>query len=167
MSEAERPNEGELILYQTQEGAVRIEVLYESQAFWLNQKKIAELFGVEPPSNPIYQSRLKNRWVDCFTRSGGRTCFPNAQIRDARSRQAHRNGRSRPTGSAPRVPGARLGGRLNGSPVDDLPGRRLLGVAERTKYLFGKESLSALYPAGTDEKRWVDGVLARKKGLGL
>lgn len=29
------------------------------------------------------------------------------------------------------------------------------------------QSLSALYAAGTDEKRWVDGVLARKKGLGL
>ena len=28
------------------------------------------------------------------------------------------------------------------------------------------QSLSALYPSGTDEKRWVDGVLARKKGLG-
>jgi hypothetical protein len=29
------------------------------------------------------------------------------------------------------------------------------------------QSLSALYPLGGDEKRWVDGVLARKKGLGL
>ena len=29
------------------------------------------------------------------------------------------------------------------------------------------QSLSALYPAGSDEKRWVDGVLGRKKGLGL
>ena len=29
------------------------------------------------------------------------------------------------------------------------------------------QSLSALYPKDTDEKRWVDGVLARKKGLGL
>ncbi len=28
------------------------------------------------------------------------------------------------------------------------------------------QSLSALYPTGSDEKRWVDGVLARKKGLG-
>lgn len=27
--------------------------------------------------------------------------------------------------------------------------------------------LSALYPGGSDEKRWVDGVLARKKSLGL
>ena len=29
------------------------------------------------------------------------------------------------------------------------------------------QALSALYPGNTDEKRWVDGVLARKKGLGL
>ena len=27
------------------------------------------------------------------------------------------------------------------------------------------QALSALYPISTDEKRWVDGVLARKKGL--
>ncbi|MBL9006087.1 MAG: DUF1156 domain-containing protein [Myxococcales bacterium] len=35
--------------------------------------------------------------------------------------------------------------------------------------LFWKlaQSLSALYPIGSDEKRWVDGVLARKKGLGF
>jgi hypothetical protein len=47
MNDAEKPNEGELILYQTPEGTVRIEVLYESETFWLNQKKIAELFGVD------------------------------------------------------------------------------------------------------------------------
>ena len=29
------------------------------------------------------------------------------------------------------------------------------------------QAFSALYPASTDEKRWVDGVLARKKSLGL
>ena len=29
------------------------------------------------------------------------------------------------------------------------------------------QAFSALYPGGSDEKRWVDGVLARKKGLGL
>lgn len=28
------------------------------------------------------------------------------------------------------------------------------------------QSLSALYPPGSDEKRWVDGVLSRKKSLG-
>ena len=50
MTESEKPNEGDLILYQTQEGAVKIEVLSESESFWLNQKKIAELFGVEDPT---------------------------------------------------------------------------------------------------------------------
>jgi hypothetical protein len=29
------------------------------------------------------------------------------------------------------------------------------------------QALSALYPAGTEEKRWVEGVLGRKKGLGF
>jgi hypothetical protein len=47
MENGKTPNEGELILYQTQQGAVKIEVLYESETFWLNQKKIAELFGVD------------------------------------------------------------------------------------------------------------------------
>ena len=41
------PTKEKLLLYQTQEGAVRIEVLYRSETFWLNQKKIAELFGVD------------------------------------------------------------------------------------------------------------------------
>jgi hypothetical protein len=47
MSDAEKPNEGDLILYQSPEGTVRIEVRYESETFWLNQKKIAELFDVD------------------------------------------------------------------------------------------------------------------------
>jgi hypothetical protein len=50
MSEADKPHEGELILYQTPQGTVRVEVLYEGETFWLNQKKIAELFGVEIPT---------------------------------------------------------------------------------------------------------------------
>ena len=29
------------------------------------------------------------------------------------------------------------------------------------------QALSALYPSVTEEKRWVDGVLTRKKGLGF
>jgi hypothetical protein len=34
--------------------------------------------------------------------------------------------------------------------------------------LFWKlaQSFSALYPSGSDEKQWVDGVLFREKGLG-
>lgn len=47
MPESDKPKEGELILYQTPGGTVRIEVLYESETFWLNQKRIADLFGVD------------------------------------------------------------------------------------------------------------------------
>lgn len=50
MSTGDTPMDGELILYQTQAGTVRVEVLYESDTFWLSQKKIAELFGVEIPT---------------------------------------------------------------------------------------------------------------------
>jgi hypothetical protein len=60
MSE-DKPKEGELILYQTPEGNVRVEVMYEEETFWLNQKKIAKLFGVDLRTisyhlNEIYSS---------------------------------------------------------------------------------------------------------------
>lgn len=41
------------------------------------------------------------------------------------------------------------------------------GVGKQAQFWKLAQSLSALYPSGTDEKRWVDGVLARKKGLGF
>ncbi len=41
------------------------------------------------------------------------------------------------------------------------------GVGKEGRFWKLAQSLSALYPSGTDEKRWVDGVLARKKGLGF
>jgi adenine-specific DNA methylase len=41
------------------------------------------------------------------------------------------------------------------------------GVGQGRLFWKLAQSLSALYPSGSDEKRWVDGVLARKKGLGF
>ncbi|MGD0045197.1 MAG: DUF1156 domain-containing protein, partial [Isosphaeraceae bacterium] len=41
------------------------------------------------------------------------------------------------------------------------------GIGKDSRFWKLAQSLSALYPPGTDEKRWVDGMLARKKGLGL
>jgi len=35
------PQEGELILYRTADDAVRVEVLYESETFWLDQRRMA------------------------------------------------------------------------------------------------------------------------------
>jgi adenine-specific DNA methylase len=41
------------------------------------------------------------------------------------------------------------------------------GVGKQAQFWKLAQSLSALYPSGSDEKRWVDGVLGRKKGLGF
>ena len=41
------------------------------------------------------------------------------------------------------------------------------GIGRNPLYWRLAQALSALYPSGTDEKRWVDGVLARKKSLGF
>ena len=41
------PRKGDIILYRTATGDVRIEVLFEGETLWLTQKQIAELFGVD------------------------------------------------------------------------------------------------------------------------
>jgi putative DNA methylase len=41
------------------------------------------------------------------------------------------------------------------------------GIGQQAQFWILAQSLSALYPINTDEKRWVDGVLAHKKGLGF
>jgi adenine-specific DNA methylase len=41
------------------------------------------------------------------------------------------------------------------------------GLGQDERFWRLAQALSALYPVSTDEKRWVDGVLARKKGLGF
>jgi hypothetical protein len=41
------------------------------------------------------------------------------------------------------------------------------GVGRDDRFWRLAQALSALYPSSSDEKRWVDGVLARKKGLGF
>jgi adenine-specific DNA methylase len=41
------------------------------------------------------------------------------------------------------------------------------GVGKDQRFWSLAQALCALYPSGTDERRWSEGVLARKKGLGL
>jgi len=41
------------------------------------------------------------------------------------------------------------------------------GVGQDQRFWRLAQALSALYPSTLDEKRWLDGVLARKKGLGF
>ena len=40
-------NNNEIIMYTTPSGDVRIEVIFQDESFWLSQKKMADLFGVE------------------------------------------------------------------------------------------------------------------------
>ena len=41
------------------------------------------------------------------------------------------------------------------------------GVGKDARFWKLADNLNKLYPPGTEERRWVEGVLARKKGLGL
>jgi len=41
------PTRGELILYESPEGKVRVEVHHEDETFWLSQRQMADLFGVD------------------------------------------------------------------------------------------------------------------------
>ena len=47
MSDERIPSESEILLYTTPNGDVRVEVFYQAETFWLNQRRMAELFGVE------------------------------------------------------------------------------------------------------------------------
>ena len=40
----DRAKQGELLLYQTEDGKTRVEVRLEEETVWLNQKTMAELF---------------------------------------------------------------------------------------------------------------------------
>ncbi len=50
MTDEKTPRNNEILLYTTPDGAVRVDVQYEDESFWLSQKKMAELFGVGIPN---------------------------------------------------------------------------------------------------------------------
>ncbi|MBL0020018.1 MAG: virulence RhuM family protein [Bacteroidetes bacterium] len=43
----ENPSTNDIILYTTAQGHMRVEVIYLGETFWLSQKRMAELFGVD------------------------------------------------------------------------------------------------------------------------
>jgi len=42
-----QPQYSDIIFYTSPEGNVNVEVLFNDETFWLNQKRMAELFGVD------------------------------------------------------------------------------------------------------------------------
>lgn len=57
MADKTPPREGEILLYTGSAGAIRVEVLFEEESFWLTQKRMAELFEVTVPT---INEHLKN-----------------------------------------------------------------------------------------------------------
>ncbi len=50
-------NQSEIILYKTEDGAVKIDTIFQDETIWLNQNTMAELFGVNVPA---ISKHLKN-----------------------------------------------------------------------------------------------------------
>ncbi len=50
MEEKNNPQQSDIIFYNTPIGDVKIEVVFNDETFWLTQKRMAELFGVEVPA---------------------------------------------------------------------------------------------------------------------
>lgn len=50
--------ESEIIFYRTEDGKVKIEVFYHGETFWMTQKKISELFGVQRPAITKHLSNI-------------------------------------------------------------------------------------------------------------
>jgi len=46
----DKPNQAHVVLYQTADGRVTVDVRFERENFWLTQKALAELFGVNRPA---------------------------------------------------------------------------------------------------------------------
>lgn len=49
--------ESEIIFYRADDGNVKIEVFYQGETFWMTQKKMSDLFGVQ---RPTITKHLKN-----------------------------------------------------------------------------------------------------------
>ena len=50
-------NQSEIILYKTEDGAVKIDTIFQNETIWLTQNAMAELFGVNVPA---ISKHLKN-----------------------------------------------------------------------------------------------------------
>ncbi len=61
MSEIQKHDQGELILYQTDDGSVKLDVRLQDETIWLTQADLADLFKVSPQNITIH---LKNIYAE-------------------------------------------------------------------------------------------------------
>lgn len=128
-------------------------------------ERVRHLFGKEATEEAGGRGRRKKKQVQ-------RDLFEELEAIEG---EAETGGNGRFGGLESAKPGSTVLDKVHQSMVLFASGRgealrRFLvddGVGKDGRFWKLAQALSALYPAGTDEKRWVDGVLARKKGLRL
>src|SRR3989337_3927756 len=81
------PIKSELILYQTEDGKIRIEVRLQDESVWLTQKLMAELFQTTPQNITIH---LKNIFEEGEL-SEAATCKDFLQVGKEGGRMVERN----------------------------------------------------------------------------
>jgi hypothetical protein len=79
-------NEGQIILYSTADGKVKVDVRFEDETFWLSQKLIAELFDVE---RSVITKHLNNIFDD-EELDRDSTCAKFAQVQMEGNREVTR-----------------------------------------------------------------------------
>jgi hypothetical protein len=58
MDSSNKLQHNDIIFYNTPNGNVKIEVIFNEETFWLTQKRMAELFGVEVPAVNKHMSNI-------------------------------------------------------------------------------------------------------------
>jgi hypothetical protein len=81
------PQSNDILFYTSAEGKIKIEVVYENDTFWLSQKRIAELFGVE---RSVITKHLKNIF-DTAELDEKSTCAKIAQVQKEGNREVSRD----------------------------------------------------------------------------
>ncbi|MGL5276810.1 virulence RhuM family protein [Myroides sp.] len=78
--------EPEIILYTTPKGNIKVELRYEEETFWLTQKKLSELFGVD---RSVINKHISNIYQEGELDKEA-TCVKNAQVQNEGNREVSR-----------------------------------------------------------------------------
>src|ERR1019366_8992682 len=86
MSSPLLPPEGEILLYQTEDGRTRIECRFEHETLWLTQALMAELFQPTPQNIPLHIKGL----CEEGEADEAATCKDYLQVRQEGGREVRR-----------------------------------------------------------------------------
>lgn len=79
-------NQGDIVIYQTEDGGTKIDVRFEGETVWLTQQQMAELFG---SSRTNIVEHIRHIYEECELDEES-TCRKFRQVRDEGGRQVSR-----------------------------------------------------------------------------